>query len=51
MRTGRIRDKLWSAVYTVRGTAIRIISVRRAREDEEEDYGRNVAKPGNDDEP
>ena len=51
MRTGQIRDGLWSAVYTLRGATIRIISVRRARKDEVDDYGRNVAKPGNDDQP
>jgi uncharacterized DUF497 family protein len=51
MRTGRIGGRYWSAVYTRRGSAIRIISVRRARRDEEEDYERNVAKPRNDDEP
>jgi uncharacterized protein len=50
MRTGRIGDKLWSAVYTMRGAAIRIISVRRARDDEEDDYGRNVTEQGHDDE-
>ncbi len=31
---GRIEAKLWSAVVTSRGDAIRIISVRRSREDE-----------------
>ena len=51
MRTGPIRGRLWSAVYTMRGAVIRIISVRRARQDEEDDYGRNVAKPGHDDQP
>lgn len=51
MRTGRIGGRFWSAVYTRRGAAIRIISVRRARRDEVEDYERNVTKPRNDDEP
>jgi uncharacterized DUF497 family protein len=31
---GRIDEKLWSAVVTSRGDAIRIISVRRSRDDE-----------------
>jgi len=30
--------KLWAAVFTIRGENIRIISVRRARDDEEEAY-------------
>ena len=35
---GRIADKTWSAFVTHRNEKIRIISVRRAREDEEERY-------------
>lgn len=31
---GRIADKHWSGVITYRGTNIRIISVRRSREEE-----------------
>lgn len=31
---GRIDAKLWSAVVTLRGDAIRLISVRRSRDDE-----------------
>ena len=31
-------DRVWVAFYTVRGTAIRIISVRRARKNETELY-------------
>lgn len=31
---GRIDARLWSAVVTSRGDAIRLISVRRSREDE-----------------
>ncbi len=30
------RDRLWTAVYTMRGTRIRLISVRRARKQEVE---------------
>jgi uncharacterized DUF497 family protein len=37
---GRISDKTWTAVFTRRGEAIRLISVRRARKEEEEQYGR-----------
>ena len=31
---GQYQDKLWTAIYTMRSDAIRIISVRRAREKE-----------------
>lgn len=31
---GRIGELLWSAVFTIREPAIRLISVRRARKDE-----------------
>jgi uncharacterized DUF497 family protein len=35
---GRIGGKVWSAFITLRGENIRIISVRRARDNEEEHY-------------
>ena len=35
---GQIEGKLWSAFITYRGERIRIISVRRAREDEKARY-------------
>lgn len=35
---GRIEDRYWAAVWTPRGGAIRIISVRRAREEEVKRY-------------
>jgi uncharacterized protein len=39
---GLIDGKLWSAVVTRRGAAIRIISVRRSRDDEKDlYYGQN----------
>ena len=38
MMVGAIDTKLWSAVFTWRGTRIRIISVRRARDDERQNY-------------
>ena len=31
---GRIDNKHWSAIYTMRGTSIRLISVRRSRKEE-----------------
>ena len=31
---GTLHEKIWAAVYTVRGDTVRIISVRRAREKE-----------------
>ncbi len=31
---GRIKERLWTAIYTMRGKTIRIISVRRASEKE-----------------
>lgn len=37
--TGRIEDKLWTAVVTYRGAVTRIISVRRARDNEVKSYG------------
>lgn len=36
--TARIGNKIWTAVYTMREQNIRIISVRRARNDEKEKY-------------
>jgi uncharacterized DUF497 family protein len=38
MVIGRIDGKIWAAVVTQRGEAVRIISVRRARKEEEEIY-------------
>ena len=38
MIVGRIDKTIWSAVYTVRKENIRIISVRKARENEKEIY-------------
>ena len=35
---GKFQKKIWTAIYTVRSEAIRIISVRRAREKEVEIY-------------
>jgi uncharacterized protein len=38
MLIGRIKDKHWSAIFTMRGDKIRIVSVRRARKSEVEAY-------------
>ena len=35
---GKIKNKLWTAIYTVRNETIRIISVRRSREEEKKLY-------------
>ena len=35
---GSAHEKVWSAVYTIRGDTVRIISVRRAREKEVKFY-------------
>ena len=36
----QIEDKIWAAIYTIRGSSFRIISVRRARKKEEDLYGK-----------
>lgn len=42
---GKKDDKLWTAIYTLRGNAIRIISVRRSREKEVDLYdGKVISK-------
>ena len=38
--TGRVGDRIWTAAVTYRGETIRLISVRRARENETSDYHR-----------
>jgi uncharacterized DUF497 family protein len=38
LRIGLARGKVWSAIYTTRRGKIRIISVRRARDNEREVY-------------
>ena len=37
---GKIDKKLWTAIFTWRGNAIRLISVRRARKQEAKLYGK-----------
>ena len=41
---GKKDDKLWTAIYTLRGNAIRIISVRRSREKEVDLYDEKVIR-------
>lgn len=41
---GKKDDKLWTAIYTLRGNAIRIISVRRSREKEVDLYDGKVIR-------
>ena len=41
LMVGRVGERLWTAVYTLRGSAIRLISVRRARDEEVERYQDN----------
>ena len=51
-RTGLYGDKYWTAVYTLRGKHIRLISVRRARTAEVTFYEQAVSNnPGTDLEP
>jgi uncharacterized DUF497 family protein len=38
LMVGRIGDRLWAAVFTPRGEAVRLISVRRARAEERRRY-------------
>jgi hypothetical protein len=40
---GMVNDKLWTAVYTLRGDTLRIISVRRARKREATLYEKEKA--------
>ena len=42
LRIGKLKGKLYSCVYTVRGNAIRLISVRRSRDDEAELYEKRI---------
>jgi uncharacterized DUF497 family protein len=40
---GKLQGKLWTAVYTIRGDAVRIISVRRSRKEEAKLYEKENA--------
>lgn len=46
MVVGRINGKMWSGFITYRGDAVRIISVRRSRTQEAEDYEQELARRG-----
>ena len=35
---GQTQDKLWTVIYVQRGDTVRIVSIRRAREEEREQY-------------
>jgi uncharacterized protein len=43
----RLNGKAWAAVFTRRGENIRLISVRRARDDEKEQYEQNPKEEDN----
>jgi uncharacterized DUF497 family protein len=40
---GQLNGKLWTAVFTIRGNTVRIISVRRSRKKEEKLYEKEKA--------
>ena len=42
MAIGKIRDKFYSCVFTIRGSSIRLISARRSRKSEEAIYYENI---------
>lgn len=42
---GMVEGKLFAAVYVWRGTAIRLISVRRSNDNEQRDYDRHSGGP------
>ena len=43
LRTGKLADLIWTAVYTLRGERVRLISVRRARTEEVATYEREYS--------
>jgi hypothetical protein len=46
LKIGKIGGKIWTACFTYRGNAVRIISVRPARRDEREAYGEQEENGG-----
>ena len=44
MALGMIDGKLWAVFHTIRGAKIRVISVRRARQKDKEDYDNSDAE-------
>jgi hypothetical protein len=52
LRTARLGERFWTAVYTLRDGLVRLISVRRARSGEVIHYDREIASgTGTDQEP
>lgn len=52
LRTGMLSGLVWTAVYTLRGRSVRLISVRRARNEERTSHERFVSeRTGKDQEP
>ncbi len=41
-RVQLVEGRFWTAIFTIRGENIRLISVRRSRKQEIEDYGRKT---------
>lgn len=44
LRIGKWQNKLYSCVFTVRNDVVRLISVRRSREEEEKIYEKEIKK-------
>jgi uncharacterized DUF497 family protein len=42
LRIGKLNDKLYSCVFTMRGDVVRLISVRRSRQEEEKIYAEKI---------
>jgi uncharacterized DUF497 family protein len=42
---GKIKNNLWTAIYTIRNETIRIISVRRSRQEEKKLYEKEKIGP------
>jgi uncharacterized DUF497 family protein len=42
---GKIKNNLWTAIYTIRNESIRIISVRRSRKEEKKLYEKEKISP------
>ena len=52
LRTGKLGYRLWTAVYTIRGAAVRLISVRRARPEEIARHDKDLSeRTGTDNQP
>lgn len=43
MGIAQLSNKIWSAIFTVRGEKVRLISVRRARDEEVKRYSDNLS--------